>query len=123
MSARLATALREHFTRFRFAGSPWIFHHRTTRRHYTAGARIASLHRAVQTAARQAKLPTGWRVYDLRHRRITLWRLEGKPDAVVAAAVGHASLAMTRHYTHVERQHVRVLVEETPTPKAAAQAR
>lgn len=122
MSARLAAALREHFSRSRFAGSPWIFHHATTRRRYKAGERITSLHRAVQTAARQAKLPTGWRCYDLRHRAITNWRLAGKPDAVVAAVVGHASLAMTRHYTHVERQHVRVLVEETPTPKAAAQA-
>lgn len=121
MSSRLATAMRAHFSAFRFAGSPWIFHHQTTRRRYTEGERITSLHRAVQTAAERAKLPTGWRCYDLRHRAITNWRLAGKPDAVVAAAVGHASLAMTRHYTHVERANVRMLVED-PTPKAAAQA-
>jgi integrase len=73
----------------------------------------------VQTAACQAKLPPGFRLYDLRHRRITLWRLEGKPDAIVAAAVGHASLAMTRHYTHVQRAHLQALVEQPMQPKVA----
>jgi integrase len=118
MTARLAEAMRQHFAQHRLSGrSEWVFHHLTTRRHYKEGARIHSMHRAVLTAARKAKLPAGWRAYDLRHRRITLWRLEGKPDAVVA--VGHASLAMTKHYTHVERQHLKTLVTATPTPKAA----
>jgi len=115
MTARLAEAMRQHFAQHRLAGlSEWVFHHLTTRRHYTAGARIGSMHRAVQTAARKAKLPAGWRCYDLRHRRITLWRLEGRPDSIVAQAVGHASLAMTRHYTHVERAHLKALVTERP---------
>jgi len=120
MTARLAEAMRAHFAQHRLAGrSEYLFHHLTTRRHYKEGARIHSMHRAVQTAARKAKLPVGWRAYDLRHRAITNWRLAGKPDAVVAAAVGHASLAMTRHYTHVERAHLRALVAEVPAPKAA----
>lgn len=120
MTPRLAEAMRAHFAEHRLSGrSEWIFHHTTTRRHYQAGARIHSMHRAVQTAARKAKLPAGWRTYDLRHRRITLWRLEGKPDSIVAEAVGHASLAMQRNYTHIQRAHLKALVQEQPAPKAA----
>jgi integrase len=120
MTARLAEAMRAHFAQHRLSGrSDWVFHHTTTRRHYQEGARIHSMHRAVQTAARKAKLPAGWRCYDLRHRRITLWRLEGKPDSIVAEAVGHASLAMTKHYTHVQRAHLKALVQEQPKAQAA----
>jgi integrase len=118
MTARLAEAMRQHFALHRLAGrSEWVFHHLTTRRHYQEGARIGSMHRAVLTAARKAKLPAGWRCYDLRHRRITLWRLEGKPDSIVAEAVGHASLAMQRNYTHIQRSHLKALLTEAPTPK------
>jgi len=122
MTARLAEAMRAHFAQHRLSGrSEWVFHHLTTRRHYHEGERIHSMHRAVQTAARTAKLPASWRAYDLRHRRITLWRLEGKPDSIVAEAVGHHSLAMTAHYTHVQRQHLKALVAPA-TPSPAPQA-
>ena len=42
---------------------------------------------------------------------------DGLPTGIVAEAVGHASLAMQRNYTHIQRSHLKALVTELPVPK------
>lgn len=120
LTPALATALRAHFAAHRLAGrSPWVFHHTRTRRHAQAGDRITSLRRAVLAAAARAKLPAGWHLHDLRHRRVTTWLAEGQNPVHVKEAVGHADLRTTMAYTHLSREHLRSLV----APRAAAQAK
>ena len=124
MTARLRDALREHFARYRFAayGSrrpEYVFHHTRTRRHYRAGERVRSFRRAVLSAAERAKLPMGWVMHDLRHRRATNWLAEGKSPVLVKEALGHADLRTTMGYTHLAKEHLRALVEP-PTSVAGA---
>jgi site-specific recombinase XerC len=84
------------------------------------GDRIRSLRDGVMTAARRAKLPAGWHLHDLRHRRVTAWLAEGKNPVHVREAVGHSDLRTTMGYTHLAREHLRSLVE---APPAAAPGR
>ncbi len=119
MTPRLKAAMQQHFQTYRFnqydgATSPWLFHHTLTRRHHRAGDRITSLRRSVMEAANAAKLPEGWTQHDLRHRRVTTWLAEGKSPVLVKEAMGHSDLRTTMAYTHLSREHLRVLVE-TPT--------
>ncbi len=117
----LEKALRAHFAAHRLAcRSDWVFHHDRTRRHYQAGARIQSLRDGVMAAAKRAKLPAGWHLHDLRHRRVTTWLAAGKDVVKVKKAVGHADLRTTMDYTHLVREDLRVLVAEAPTPDRAA---
>jgi len=116
MTPRLKDALREHFARCRFAAyngkrPAYVFHHLRTRRHYQAGDRVHSFRTAVTNAAERATLPAGWRMHDLRHRRITTWLAEGKSPALVKEAVGHADLRTTMGYMHLAKEHLRALVE------------
>lgn len=78
MTPRLVAAFREHFARFRFGGSPWVFHHVTTKRHHQRGERIGTMRVALYAAAKRAKLPADFRPHDLRHRRVTTWLAEGR---------------------------------------------
>ena len=39
----------------------------------------------------------------LRHTSVTLLKEAGVPDAAIMALVGHDSVAMSQHYTHVSR--------------------
>lgn len=118
MSSRLCDAMRDHFAHYHFAqydgqSSPWIFHHTTSRRHHRAGERIRSLYGAFKNAAKRAKLPLELVQHDLRHRRITTWLAEEKSVVLVKEAVGHADLRTTMAYTHLAREHLRGLVEQT----------
>lgn len=117
MTPRLHRAIRDHFAAFRFVtynGEPslWIFHHRETRRHHDAGARIRDMHQAFDSAADRAKVPEGFRRHDLRHRRVTTWLAEGRDVVLVKEAVGHSDLRTTMAYTHLVKEHLRALVEE-----------
>jgi len=115
MTPALVTAMRDHFAAHRLSGrSEWVFHHDRTRRHFHEGDRIKSLRSAVLAAARRAKLPAGWHLHDLRHRRVTTWLAEGKDVVKVKEAVGHSDLKTTMGYTHLAREHLRALVEEQP---------
>ncbi|HEX7240215.1 MAG TPA: tyrosine-type recombinase/integrase [Longimicrobiaceae bacterium] len=121
MTPRLVAAMREHFARFRFATyngkrTQWVFHHTRTRRHAKAGARIGSLRRAFKGAAKRAGLPEDLHQHDLRHRRATTWLAEGKDVVKVKEVLGHADLRTTMDYTHLAREHLRDLVDPTPTP-------
>jgi len=122
MTARLATAMRDHFARYRFAQykgkpTPWIFHHDHDEARFRAGDRVASLWDGFKRAAARAKLPPELRPHDMRHRRITKWLGEGQSATLVKEAVGHADLRTTMGYTHLSREHLRALVQP---PVAAA---
>jgi site-specific recombinase XerD len=127
MTPMLTAAMRDHFAAYRLAAyaekgderSPWVFHHQTRRRHYKAGARIASFDRAAKNAAARAKLPNGFRLHDLRHRRVTTWLAEGANAVHVKEAVGHADVRATMGYTHLAREHLRSLVAPSSNPAAA----
>lgn len=116
MTPRLAAAMREHFAAYRFGGSPWVFHHLTTRYHQMAGERIVSMRVSFNAAAKRAKLPAGFRPHDLRHRRVTTWLAEGQNPVHVKEAMGHSDLRVTMDYTHLSREHLRGLAERPATP-------
>lgn len=122
MTAQLRVAMRQHFAAFKFAKypvgaadgapSPWVFHHRHTKRTHHAGARVQSLAAAFKAAAGRAKLPDGLVQHDLRHTRVTRWLADGKNPVHVKEAVGHADLRMTMAYTHLVRENLLGLVDE-----------
>jgi len=63
--------------------------------------------RSLRTAAGLRKL----RFHDLRHTFITMMAEQGVPLPVVQAMVGHMSIAMVRHYTHISNNAARNAVE------------
>lgn len=108
---------------FPLSGSPWVFHHTTTRRHYREGERIGSLRASLRSAAHRAKITDAFHAHDLRHRRVTTWLAEGKNPVHVKEAMGHSDLRTTMTYTHLAREHLRSLVElQSPSPAAATPA-
>lgn len=116
MTLRLAGALRGYFAEHRLgARSPYIFHHATTRRHHSAGARIESLRAAFLNAAARTELPNGFRQHDLRHRRVTTWLADGKSPALVQQAMGHSDVKTTMGYYKFLPEHLRSLVDVSPT--------
>ena len=72
MTIRLRTAMREHFSRYRFGEykTEWVFHHVITRGRAKAGDRLASLKKGFEKARHAAPPPMGFRQHDLRHRRV-----------------------------------------------------
>jgi integrase/recombinase XerD len=115
MTPRLKQAMRDHFARFRFATyndgkTPWVIHHERSRRHASAGERIASLRSSFDAAAKRAKLPVELHQHDLRHRRVTTWLAQGGNPVHVKEAVGHSDLRTTMAYTHLAREHLHALV-------------
>lgn len=116
MTARLKTAMRDHFARYHFATyrgrrTPWVFHHDHDHHKCKAGARIQSLIHGFKSAARRAKLNRSLRQHDLRHRRVTVWLADGASPALVKEAMGHSDLRTTMGYSHLSREHLRALVE------------
>ncbi len=70
-----------------------------------AGLRIKTPHRATAGNGRGAGRTTGGLSFHcLRHTAVTLLKEAGVPDAVVMELVGHDSVAMSAHYTHVGRE-------------------
>ena len=115
MTPRLREAMAEHFARYRFATyhghrAEYVSHHTTDRRHYRAGDRVHSYRGAVENAATRAKLPDGWHLHDLRHRRATSWLAEGHSPVLVKEALGHSDLRTTMGYAHLAKEHLRSLV-------------
>jgi len=120
LSDRLKAALRDHASAYRF-GSPWIFHHVTTRRRAQAGERLGGLLHAYQNAVKRAQLDLASdpRPYDLRHTCITRWVADGNNLAKVQKAAGHASIRTTMGYVHLVDDDLSALVRPTPTPTEA----
>ena len=48
------------------------------------------------------------------HRRITTWLAEEKHTVHVKEAVGHADQQTTMKYTHLAKEHLRSLVDDSP---------
>ena len=120
MTPRLQEAMKEHFARFRFATytgkrSEYVFHHTRTLRRHKAGDRVKAFKGGFAKAKKAAELPSTFRLHDLRHRRVTTWLAEGKPTALVQAAMGHASITTTEKYLHLVPQHLTALVEDGPS--------
>ena len=79
------------------------------------GAWVATYHGGeVDNAAETAKLPEGWHLHDLRHRRVTTWLAEGKSPVLVKEALGHRDLRTTMGYYRFVLDHLRALVEPNP---------
>jgi len=53
-------------------------------------------------------------LHDLRHRRVTTWLAAGGDAVKVKEAMGHADLRTTMGYTHLVRDNLRGLVDESP---------
>jgi len=88
MTQRLRDALRDHCARFRFAGSPWVFHHLADGPHHKAKDRIQTMRTALDSAVRRAKLPANFHPHDLRHTKLT--KLAAKyPLALAQKFAGH----------------------------------
>ncbi len=119
MTKRLDSAMRKHFAEYHFnqygpRQSEWVFHHAVTRGRAKAGDRLASLRRSFEKACSEAGTPPGFRQHDLRHRRVTTWLAEEKHPVHVKEAVGHANLQTTMRYTHLAKEHLRSLVDDSP---------
>jgi integrase len=117
MTPRLKQAAQAYFASYRFAEydgtrPEYVFHHTETRRHYRAGERVHSYRGTVDTTAEKAKLPDGWHMHDLRHRRATTWLAEGKSPVLVMKALGHSDLRITMSYYRFVKEHLRALVDE-----------
>jgi integrase/recombinase XerC len=132
MTDRLKKALQDHFATYRLSGiSPWIFFHERTRRHHLRGARVHSLRGAVHNAVvranaalqreRRDPIPEGWRMHDLRHRRVTTWLAEGQNVTAVQAWLGHSAISTTMLYFHYLPQHLRPVEDAAPVLLAAVQ--
>lgn len=118
MTPRLREAMRDHFAAYRFATysgrrSGWVFHHEVSRkRFYRAGDRVKDFRTSWDAAVERARVPEGFRRHDLRHRRVTNWLGDGKSAALVQEAMGHSDLRTTMGYKHLEKKHLRALVDE-----------
>jgi integrase/recombinase XerD len=127
MSSRLRQALATHMAEHRFSEyggdkPPWVFHHLWRHRNAKAGGRIKTMRDGFERAAEAAGLPPGFRQHDLRHRRVTAWLADGKNPVHVKEAVGHSDLRTTMGYTHLAREHLRGLVDDSSAPVAAAKS-
>jgi hypothetical protein len=71
---------------------------------------------------RAAELTQDVRLHDLRHTYVTRGIASNFSEALVGRAVGHASAATTRRYSHVSVEPVRELVEHVGGEIAAALA-
>jgi integrase len=53
--------------------------------------------------------------HSLRHSAVSLLKAAGVPDATVMALVGHETLAMSSHYTHVGKESLESAVASLPS--------
>ena len=92
--------------------SAWVFYWLSRVGGAELGDRVQEFRTYWLRAVERAELPDGFRMHDLRHRRITTWLADGKDVVKVKEAVGHAALATTMAYTHLVRENLRSLVDD-----------
>ena len=70
-----------------------------------AGLRKKTPHRKTSNSGRGVRADRQQRLsfHSLRHTAVTLLKEAGVPDAAIMALIGHESVAMSQHYTHVGR--------------------
>ena len=130
LTPRLRQGLQDHFAHFRFGQfsgvqSPWVFHHLPGYRVGSGkpGERIGNFRSRLTKAVERAKLPDGFVLHDLRHRRATTWLADGQNVVHVKEALGHSDLRTTMGYTHLAKEHLRALVQdESRTGESRSQA-
>jgi site-specific recombinase XerD len=118
LTARLAEELRRHgeerrMRLYRGKRTPWVLHQTGRRKE---GERYRGSRSIIEGAAERAELPEGWRLHDLRHRRVTSWLAAGKNPVHVKEAMGHSTIQVTMGYTHLAREHLKSLVEAPAIP-------
>lgn len=71
-----------------------------------AGLRPKAPHRKTSNQGRGVRADRQHKLsfHSLRHTSVTLLKEAGVPDAAIMALVGHDSVAMSQHYTHVGRE-------------------
>jgi Site-specific recombinase XerD len=81
-----------------------------------AGLRKKTPHRQTLGKGRGVRDPRENRLsfHCLRHTSVTLLKEAGVPDAAIMALVGHDSVAMSQHYTHVGRQALEKAANSLP---------
>jgi len=122
MTKALRDGLRPIVDRYHGTGSPWLFHYTSSGRAIKPGDRIKSMNKRIMDAASRAAIPERWQMYDLRHRRITLWLKDGMPLLKVMEVAGHSQPQTTRWYTHFLNEHLVGLgASSTLPPEAASQ--
>ncbi len=88
-----------------------------------AGLRIKTPHRATANQGRGVRADREHKLsfHSLRHTSVTLLKEAGVPDAAIMALVGHDSVAMNQHYTHVGREALEKAANALPdiTPRPA----
>lgn len=119
LTSRLHDRLRQHAADFRlqsYSGhrTPWLFHNTVNVGKVEPGDRRKDFRGPFNDAADEAGLPDRFVRYDLRHRRATTWLAEGKSPQKVKEAMGHSTVEVTTEtYSHLVRDHLTSLVEET----------
>jgi integrase len=83
--------------------SPYVFTNRN-------GAPFTSIKTAWKTACKKAGVQDA-RIHDIRHKAITDGIREGVPISIAKKAVGHAQIATTDGYTHIQPEDVRPFFE------------
>lgn len=73
----------------------------------------------VYDESRRAVLQVGF--HSLRHTWISLHAMHGTPQAVIQQAAGHASPAMTEHYTHVSEEAARIAARAFDIPQLSGE--
>lgn len=58
-------------------------------------------------------------LHDFRDRRVRGWIAEGKPAALIQEAMGHVTITTTLGYSHLAREHLRLLVTDGSEPGQA----
>lgn len=97
----------------RFKGCPWLVPNPETLNPYV------SIKHGWQRAIREAKLP-GLRIHDLRHSAASFMINNGVDLFSVGKVLGHANVASTARYSHLNNQTLLLAVEACAAKQAAA---
>lgn len=81
-----------------------------------AGLRTKTKHRKTSGKGRGVRADRKPKLsfHSLRHTSVTLLKEAGIPDAAIMALVGHDSVAMSQHYTHIGREALEKAADAFP---------
>ena len=82
----------------RYGNSPYVFPSPRT------GEPLKGVRKAFKSALKRAGLPTTIRLHDIRHTYISWAIQKGVPMPILQELVGHSTLQMLLHYTHLDAE-------------------